>query len=288
MADWNTLTPQQQQPYEQITQELRDERKLGPSATEGALEDQATPYALTEENGRVTRKWAMVIDLDRCTGCHACEHACYAENNVPFVGPHQEHDGRTMTWIRVERYWEGSYPNVKARFMPIPCQQCDNAPCEPVCPVYATYHNDEGLNAMVYNRCLGTRYCANNCPYSVRRFNWFEHMWEEPLNQQLNPDVTVREKGVMEKCTFCVQRIRRAEERADAEGRDLTPDEFTTACAQACPPKAITFGNVKDPNWTVSKLWNDPRRERLLEELGTSPAVVYLKPVDQGDQGAQS
>ena len=131
---------------------------------------------------------------------------------------------------------------------------------------------------------FGTRYCGNNCPYSVRRFNWFEHHFEEPLNQQLNPDVTVREKGVMEKCTFCVQRIRRAEEKADVEGRELEPDEFTTACAQACPPKAITFGNIKDENWSVTKLWNDPRRFRLLEELGTSPAVVYLKTVDEEEQ----
>ena len=134
---------------------------------------------------------------------------------------------------------------------------------------------------MAYNRCVGTRYCGNNCPYDVRMFNWFEHSWDEPLNQHLNPDVTVREKGVMEKCTFCIQRIRRAEEKSDAEGRELEPDEFTTACAQACPPKAITFGNVKDDRWSVAKLWNDPRRFRLLEDLGTSPAVVYLKTVEE-------
>lgn len=236
-----------------------------------SLEEQATPYE---------RKWAMVIDLDRCTGCHACETACYAENNIPTVGGEEAYLGRTHQWIRVERYWEGAYPNVKARFMPIPCQQCDNAPCEPVCPVYATYHNPEGINAMIYNRCVGTRYCGNNCPYDVRVFNWREPRWEHPLNQGLNPDVTVRGKGVMEKCTFCIQRIRRAEEKADSEDRDLLPDEFTTACAQACPADAITWGNVKDPRWSVSRLWNDPRRFRLLESLGTSPAVVYLKAVD--------
>lgn len=243
---------------------------------DGPLERQATPYE---------RKWAMVIDLDRCTGCHACEAACYAENNIPTVGPEESHHGRAHQWIRVERYWEGAYPGVRARFMPILCQHCDNAPCEPVCPVYATYHNPEGLSAMAYNRCVGTRYCGNNCPYSVRAFNWHQPVWEEPLNQQLNPDVTVREKGVMEKCSFCIQRIRRAEEKADAEGRDLDTDEFTTACAQACPPQAITWGNVKDPASAVAKLWNDPRRMRLLEDLGTSPAVVYLKAVDEDDAG---
>ena len=263
-------------------EQLKRERTQGPSGSgEGPLEQDATPYAVDQQGGKPTRKWAMVIDLDRCTGCHACETACAAENNVPVVGDRQGHEGRLHQWIRIERYWEGSYPNVKARFLPILCQHCDNAPCEPVCPVYATYHNPEGLNAMVYNRCVGTRYCGNNCPYDVRMFNWFEHKWETPLNQQLNPDVTVREKGVMEKCTFCVQRIRRAETKAGAEGRDLEPDEFTTACAEACPPKAITWGNVKDDRWSVAKQWYDPRRWRLLEELGTSPAVVYLKDVDE-------
>ncbi len=263
-------------------EELRQERRGGPdSGGDGPSEQKATPYVLDSVDGVKTRKWSMVIDLDRCTGCHACETACAMENNIPVVGEEQAHQGRLHQWIRVERYWEGEFPNVKARFMPIPCQHCDNAPCEPVCPVYATYHNPEGLNAMVYNRCVGTRYCGNNCPYDVRMFNWFEHSWDEPLNQHLNPDVTVREKGVMEKCTFCIQRIRRAEEKAGAEDRELAPDEFTTACAEACPPKAITFGNVKDDQWSVAKLWNDPRRFRLLEDLGTSPAVVYLKTVEQ-------
>ena len=266
-------------------EELRKERAGGPSTTGvGETEADALPYYKDFEGGHRTRKWAMTIDLDRCTGCHACEAACAAENNIPVVGEQQADQGRLHQWIRVERYWEGNYPNVKARFMPIPCQHCDNAPCEPVCPVYATYHNPEGLNAMAYNRCVGTRYCGNNCPYSVRVFNWFEHSWDVPLNQHLNPDVTVREKGVMEKCTFCIQRIRRAEEKAGAEYRELEPDEFTTACAQACPPKAITFGDVKDDRWSVAKLWNDPRRFRLLEDLGTSPAVVYLKDVDESTE----
>jgi len=244
----------------------------------GKPADQSGPAASVRTSS--DRKWGMVIDLDRCTGCHACEAACSAENNIPVVGAEQCHKGHAHQWIRVERYWEGNYPNVKARFMPILCQQCGNAPCEPVCPVYATYHNPEGLNVMVYNRCVGTRYCGNNCPYEVRMFNWTEPAWETPLDQQLNPDVTVRGKGVMEKCTFCVQRIRRAEEQADADGRDLEPDEFTTACAQACPPKAIVFGDVNDKRWSVNKKREDPRRFTLLEELGTEPSVVYLKALD--------
>lgn len=264
-------------PSPQSSQASIETKALEPAPeNQGPLEQAVLPYE---------RKWAMVIDLDRCTGCKACEAACYAENNIPTVGPEQAYKGRAHQWIRVERYWEGAYPNVKARFMPIPCQQCGNAPCEPVCPVYATYHNPEGLNAMIYNRCVGTRYCGNNCPYEVRFFNWLEPTWDEPLAQQLNPDVTVREKGVMEKCTFCIQRIRRAEQQAEAEGRDVAPDEFTTACAQACPPNAIVFGNIKPTadgrSWTVAKLWNDPRRFRLLEDLGTSPSVVYLKDVDE-------
>ncbi len=181
----------------------------------------------------------------------------------------------------MERYYEGEFPDVKVKFMTIMCQQCDNAPCEPVCPVYATYHNPEGISAMIYNRCVGTRYCGNNCPYDVRMFNWLAPIWDEPLNQQLNPDVTVRSKGVMEKCSFCIQRIRRAEEQADAEGRDLATDEFTTACAQSCPTNALTWGILKDPKSAVSKLWNDPRRRRLLEDLGTSPSVVYLDRVNE-------
>jgi molybdopterin-containing oxidoreductase family iron-sulfur binding subunit len=146
-------------------------------------------------------RWGMVIDEDRCTGCEACVVACRAENNIALVGDDQTGRGRQINWIRVERYWEGTYPNVRARFRPIPCQHCTNAPCEPVCPVYATYHNPDGLNTQIYNRCVGVRYCANNCPYRVRFFNWYEPSWPEPMAQQLNPDVTVRKKGLIEKCT---------------------------------------------------------------------------------------
>ena len=223
-------------------------------------------------------RWTMVIDLDKCTGCQACVVACHAENNVPVVGEDEVRMGRAMHWLRVERYWEGEYPNVRARFIPIMCQQCENAPCEPVCPVFATYHSQvENLNVQVYNRCIGTRYCANNCPYIARTFNWFDYEFPEPLNEQLNPDVTVRRRGIMEKCTFCIQRIHRAEEAADAEGRAIRDGEVQPACAQSCPTEAMVFGDLSDPKSRVSSLVHSRRSFRLLEELGTEPAVIYLK-----------
>src|SRR3990170_2225366 len=166
-------------------------------------------------------RWGMAVDLDRCTGCQACVVACWAENNVPFNEEVDLLQARARAWIRVERYWVGEYPNVKARFIPVPCQQCGNAPCEPVCPVYATYHSSDGLNVQLYNRCVGTRYCANNCPWNVRFFNWDDRYWPDPLTNQLNPDVTVRSQGIMEKCTFCVQRIRGVERLAAHEGREI-------------------------------------------------------------------
>ncbi|RMF31847.1 MAG: 4Fe-4S dicluster domain-containing protein [Chloroflexi bacterium] len=223
-------------------------------------------------------KWTMVIDLDRCTGCQACVVACHAENNVPVVGEEEVLRGRAMHWIRIARYWEGEYPDVRARFLPILCQQCENAPCEPVCPVFATYHNTQDhLNVQVYNRCIGTRYCANNCPYVSRVFNWFTPYFPEPLTEQLNPDVTVRARGIMEKCTFCIQRIRRVEERARAEARPITDGEVQPACVQSCPTEALIFGDLNDPNSRVARLAKSRRRFRLLEELGTEPAVIYLK-----------
>ena len=187
--------------------------------------------------------------------------------------------------MRIERFWEGGVEPgepLEARFVPMLCQHCDNAPCEPVCPVFAAYHTVDGLNGQVYNRCVGTRYCGNNCPYKVRYFNWYAYnkkAFPEPLNLQLNPDVTVRGRGVMEKCTFCVQRIREAENRAKLENRSLQADEFTTACAQACPSRAITFGDAADPSWTVAQLANDRRAYHVFEELNTYTAVVYLKKV---------
>ncbi|HEU4641733.1 MAG TPA: 4Fe-4S dicluster domain-containing protein [Gemmatimonadaceae bacterium] len=257
-------------------------------------------------SGMAKRRWAMTVDLARCTGCSACVTACYAENNIPTVGAAYQSTataqfegkaggniikGREMNWIRLERYWEGGEDggDFEARFVPMLCQHCGNAPCEPVCPVYATYHSPDGLNVQVYNRCVGTRYCSNNCPYKVRYFNWFgygeparpQYAWPERMNWQLNPDVTVRGKGVMEKCTFCVQRIREAEHRAKLEGRPVNPDEFTTACAQACPSKAITFGDAADEAWSVAKLAQDRRAYHVFhEELNTFPAVVYLQKVN--------
>lgn len=222
-------------------------------------------------------RWGMVIDLDRCTGCQACVAACHVENNVPVVGEKEAQDRRTMHWIRIERYWEGEYPNLKARFMPVLCQQCTEAPCEPVCPVFATYHSPEGLNAQVYNRCIGTRFCGSACPYKVRMFNWFRPDFPEPLDQPLNPDVSVRSRGVIEKCTFCVQRIRRGEQEAKAAGRELQDGEIQPACVQSCPPSALVFGNLNDPESLASQLARSDRAFRLLEVLGTDPAVIYLK-----------
>ncbi|MGQ0539147.1 MAG: molybdopterin-dependent oxidoreductase [Gemmatimonadaceae bacterium] len=264
-------------------------------------------------SGMAERRWAMTVDLARCTGCSACVTACYAENNIPTVGarwqgrslrPFHSGDGsgwdsrpganilkgREMSWLRIERYFEGGEDgsaDFETRFVPMMCQHCGNAPCESVCPVFATYHAPDGLNVQVYNRCVGTRYCSNACPYKVRYFNWHgygvearrQYAFPEPLNWQLNPDVTVRGTGVMEKCTFCVQRIREAENRARAESRELVPDEFTVACAQACPSRAIVFGDAADPAWTMAKLTDDARGYHVLEDLNTYTAVVYLKKV---------
>lgn len=224
-----------------------------------------------------SRRWVLVVDLDRCTGCQACVVACHAENNVPVVGDQQAAYGRWMHWIIIQRYWEGEYPNVKARFMPVMCQQCTEAPCEPVCPVFATYHNEEGLNAQIYNRCIGTRYCGSACPYKARTFNWYQPEFPEPLTEQLNPDVTVRTRGIMEKCTFCIQRIRRAEIDAQVAGRTPADGEIQPACVQTCPPNALIFGDLNDVDSQVSQLARSRRSFRLLPELGTTPGVIYLK-----------
>jgi molybdopterin-containing oxidoreductase family iron-sulfur binding subunit len=228
-----------------------------------------------DENG----KWGMVIDQDLCTGCQACVAACAMENNISFVGEEDAAYGRGMHWIRVERFWEGEYPDVAITpFQPVLCQQCGSAPCEPVCPVFATVHSDaQELNVQVYNRCVGTRYCGNNCPYQVRVFNWRDWERPDPLSNQLNPDVTVRRRGVMEKCSFCVQRIRFAEDAAAAERREVEEGEIEPACVQACPANAVVFGRLDDPDSQVSRLSRSGHGVQLLEELGTLPRVTYLK-----------
>lgn len=229
-------------------------------------------------------QWGMTIDLAKCTGCSACVTACYAENNLPTVGEEAILRGREMSWLRIERYFEGGTDGdaLEARFVPMLCQHCDNAPCEPVCPVYASYHTPDGLNGQVYNRCVGTRYCSNNCPYKVRYFNWSAYnktAFPAPLDLQLNPDVTVRARGVMEKCTFCVQRIRGAQHQARLEDRPLRDGDVVTACAQACPSGAIVFGNVADPEARVVERKRDPRGYHILEEVNVRPAVTYLAKV---------
>jgi molybdopterin-containing oxidoreductase family iron-sulfur binding subunit len=215
--------------------------------------------------------------------------ACHAENNIPTVGKASVQRGRDMSWLRIERYFEGGDGDepLTVEFLPMMCQQCGRAPCEPVCPVFAAYHTPDGLNAQIYNRCVGTRYCSNNCPYKVRYFNWFDHAnpqdaahsFPEPLQLQLNPDVTVRSKGVMEKCTFCVQRIRGKQNTAALEERDVVDGEIMTACQQSCPADAITFGNLNDPTSVVSQMAASELGYRVLEGLNTDPGVTYLMKV---------
>jgi molybdopterin-containing oxidoreductase family iron-sulfur binding subunit len=229
----------------------------------------------------------MAIDTDACIGCNACVAACYAENNVPIVGPDAQRLGRDMSWLRIERYVEREAGRADVRFVPMLCQHCDHAPCETVCPVYATYHTPEGLNAQVYNRCVGTRYCGNNCPYKVRRFNWFEHTYPAPLDRHTNPDVTVRSKGVMEKCTFCIQRIQAGRLEAKGKGLATPPDgSVRTACQQTCATNAISFGNLKDEKSQVQELarQGSSRSYHALHVLNTRPAITYLARVQRDDE----
>ena len=237
---------------------------------------------MSEDQDQDKYMWAMAIDLDLCTGCQACVVACHAENNVPSVGLVETIRNRAMHWIWIERYWQEHPDQVTATFRVMLCQHCETAPCEPVCPVYATYHDtNDGLNIQVYNRCMGIRYCGINCPYKVRYFNWFDPYFPEPLNEQLNPDVTVRRRGVMEKCSFCVHRIREVQNRARIEGqRAIVDGEVVPACQQSCPAEAIVFGDIRDPHSRVAQVSQNGRGYRVLDALiNTQPAVTYLKKV---------
>ncbi|MFG0331503.1 MAG: TAT-variant-translocated molybdopterin oxidoreductase [Phycisphaerales bacterium] len=255
-----------------------DEFEIDPSVAIHAWEEK--PLLSLYPGGQMDARhqWGMSIDLTACIGCNACVVACQAENNIPVVGPEEVRRGREMHWIRVDRYFEGDPADPHAHLQPVPCMHCENAPCEVVCPVGATVHDEEGLNEMVYNRCVGTRYCSNNCPYKVRRFNFLQYVDPEveSLKLQRNPDVTVRSRGVMEKCTYCIQRINSAKIEARKRGERVADGAIQTACQQVCPTRAIIFGDVSDPSTEVSRLKAQPHDYGLLTELTTKPRTTYL------------
>ncbi len=244
-----------------------------------AAEHEHVKVPLPGTGGAKKPKWGMVIDLDKCTGCQGCVISCKVENNVPIAGDQQIEAGRGIFWMDLLKEQEGEYPDLKSQFMPVPCNHCENAPCVKVCPVGATFINEEGIVAQIWDRCIGCRYCTTACPYSRRYFNWQKPEWPEIAKSSLNPDVATRPRGVVEKCTFCHHRIRGAREKARAEGRPLTDADMVKlpACAQACPADAIVFGDLNDPNSEVSRLSKSPRAFHLLEELGTRPKLTYLR-----------
>ena len=268
----------------------------------------ATDISLWNGHKRPNHSWGMVIDLNSCTGCSACVVSCSSENNVPVVGRQEVINSREMHWIRIDRYYssdadiedrkglEIASENPEVVFQPMMCQHCNNAPCETVCPVLATTHSSEGLNQMTYNRCIGTRYCANNCPYKVRRFNWFRYYQTDDFDfhfnndlgrMVINPDVTVRSRGVMEKCSFCVQRIQAGKLEAKKEKRILKDGEINVACAQSCPTNALVFGDKNDPNSEISRILaeeKEGRSFRVIEEINVDPNVNYLLKVRNKDK----
>ena len=241
----------------------------------------------TPDETRAAARWAMVIDTGSCIGCNACVVACQAENNVPVVGPEEIDRHRDMHWLRVDRYEFEAEGGERGGFQPVPCMHCETAPCEPVCPVAASVHDSEGLNVQVYNRCIGTRFCEANCPYKVRRFNFFGYSGEQaygdlgqPVMQaRYNPNVSVRARGVMEKCTYCVQRISGARRTAEKENRALGDGDVVTACQSACPTRAISFGNLEASGSTVGALRREPHHYALLDHLDTKPRTTYLASV---------
>jgi molybdopterin-containing oxidoreductase family iron-sulfur binding subunit len=241
----------------------------------GAEEQRPSLYP---EDSYTGHAWGMVIDANACIGCNACAVACQAENNIPVVGKDEVHKNREMNWLKIDAYFEGDPAHPRTYFQPRPCMHCEKAPCELVCPVGATVHDAEGLNVMVYNRCVGTRYCSNNCPYKVRRFNFFQYTDQTTAQYKLgrNPDVTVRMRGVMEKCTYCTQRIQEVKIAAQKANRPIRDGELQTACEQACPTGAIIFGDINDQQSQVRQLKGEPLNYGLLAELNTRPRTSYL------------